>query len=145
VFLKLAHRKYDDAGSIFSSMTLSLLIPAFLTVSLLVAHLARQSASAPDPLPTTYDLMIFATGETLSYLDPCGCRAKQRGGIPRRDSVGQRLSETCDNVLLVDNGDLVEKSTRLDLVKADTLIEAMNGWRGGTPTVRTKVAMPSQK
>lgn len=124
--LAAAGRKGRNAQS--SRQLSVLLFPStlLLLASLVVRESGPARASAGYDLRVTPALIACATGETVSYLDSCGCRAKQRGGLARRDTIRERFAANHEYVLLVDNGDLIEKSARLDLVKADTLIGAMN-------------------
>lgn len=51
-------------------------------------------------------LRIIITGKTRGYLENCGCKASQNGGVARRETVIQKLRNTASNrAPLIDTGD----------------------------------------
>ncbi len=48
-------------------------------------------AATQSFLSTAPSLVILYTGDTRSYLEPCGCYAGQAGGIARRGTAVKRL------------------------------------------------------
>ncbi len=85
-----------------------------LGVLLLLAFLA-------SPLGAQ-DFCIIFSGEERGYLEPCGCTRPQSGGIAKRHTFIESLSEPS---LTISLGDLVDHVRRQDELKAETFAQAL--------------------
>jgi predicted CXXCH cytochrome family protein len=99
----------------------------------LTAALLAVSASIPSaqdkPAPTGLSgkqLLVAYTTELNGYLTPCGCSSPMIGGIPRRSTWLNSLAAT-DALVKLDNGDITQALGRQDELKAETIVEMMNG------------------
>jgi hypothetical protein len=75
----------------------------------------------PDPPagPVTHRLTILFTGETQGYLENCGCKVNQSGGVARRSTAVARLRKEDPEALLLDAGSAFvrpEKQLELDFL-----------------------------
>jgi hypothetical protein len=75
----------------------------------------------PDPGagPVVRRLTLLLTGDTQGYLENCGCKANQSGGVARRATVLARLRRQDPGALLVDAGSAFvrpEKQLELDFL-----------------------------
>ena len=65
---------------------------------------------------------VFFTGNTLGELKPCGCTGGQLGGLSRRSTIFNRVSE--DKRLIIDTGSLVEGRSDQDIIKFNIILQA---------------------
>lgn len=73
--------------------------------------------------PTKADAVtVFFTGNTLGALKPCGCTGGQLGGLSRRSTIFNRVSE--DKRLIIDTGSLVEGRSEQDEIKFNIILQA---------------------
>ena len=71
-------------------------------------------------------LVIALTGEMNGYMRPCGCSEGQSGGLARRAGLLAFLRDTLKlNVLAVDLGDVVGKTTKLEEMRFDAARKAL--------------------
>jgi hypothetical protein len=91
--------------------------------------------------PVARSLRVAITSQTLGYLENCGCKVNQSGGLARRSSLVKRLRSESIPLVLVDVGsglaDL-QKSTQLDAFsfaeqRAHQTIVAGIGYSAMTP------------
>jgi hypothetical protein len=68
--------------------------------------------------------MLVVGGDALGYLSPCGCTKPMSGGVRRKVTAVRRL-RLAGEVVWVENGGLVQGTSRQDEMKAETLAEAM--------------------
>jgi hypothetical protein len=96
-----------------------LLMPLSLAALALTASLVgcRRSAAAPERLT------LFVTGDSRGYLEPCGCRRDQAGGLPGRATLMAAKSRA--DRLALDVGNLTSGSRPYDLLKLNYLLEGM--------------------
>lgn len=66
---------------------------------------------------------LFVTGDTRGYLEPCGCRRDQAGGLPGRMTLVRR-NETPER-LLVDVGNLTSGGRSYEILKLGYLLDGM--------------------
>lgn len=98
------------------------LIFVFLWVGALCVF--AMSAKPPEELNGEAEtLTIFFTGSTLGRLQPCGCSGGQLGGFDRRSTILNTLPP--EKRLIVDTGLFVEDETEQNLLKFDTMMQAM--------------------
>jgi hypothetical protein len=67
-------------------------------------------------------LTVFFTGNALGALKPCGCSGGQLGGLSRRATIFNRVSE--DKRLIIDTGSLVEGQGDQDIIKFNITLQA---------------------
>lgn len=89
-------------------------------------------ASAPPPVVSTNDsekrFTVVLSGDTEGFLVPCGCAAKQFGGLPRRGTYLQRLrADSADGAgtLYLDAGGSVRRATDYDALKLEYIVRGM--------------------
>jgi len=70
-------------------------------------------------------LLVAYTGETRSYLEPCGCYAGQAGGIARRATAIEDLRALDLPFLLVDTGNVLDGDTPLERLRGETYLHGM--------------------
>ena len=78
-----------------------------------------------QPLEGEGVITILYTGNTQSYLEPCGCYPGQSGGIARRARLVEQIRKQEKSVLLVDAGGIFEGTNALDRLRAKANMEAM--------------------
>ena len=83
----------------------------------------------------TTPVTIVLTGESVGYLEPCGCTTGQLGGIARRHTYIRNLRVRHEHVLLLDLGDLSAGFGRQEQLKAETFVNAMNEMGYGAAAV----------
>ena len=88
-----------------------------------LAGLFRNPLSKPP-------LTIVVAGNTLGYLSPCGCTEPMTGGILREAAALKSLRKG-GPVLVLFTGDMVASDSRQDVMKADTLAQALGAWGVG--------------
>lgn len=67
-------------------------------------------------------LAVFVSGDSRGYLEPCGCRTDQAGGLPVRASL---IGEEHGARLVVDVGNFAAGSRPYELLKTRTMLEGM--------------------
>ncbi len=90
--------------------------------------LPTESSEPPidyQPLEGDNVITVLYTGNTQSYLEPCGCYPGQSGGIARRAMLIERTRKQQNPVLLVDAGGIFEGDNTLDRLQAKANMEAM--------------------
>jgi cytochrome c554/c'-like protein len=73
----------------------------------------------PPAGPVVRSLTVAFTGKAHGYLENCGCKVNQSGGVARRSTVLRGLRKTDPNLILVDAGDaflMPEKQAELDVL-----------------------------
>src|SRR2546421_4154942 len=69
----------------------------------------RGASAFPD------DLVVFVSGDSRGYLEPCGCRRDQAGGLPGRATIIE--DRKAANRLVFDVGNLTAGSRPYELMK----------------------------
>ncbi|HXG23331.1 MAG TPA: multiheme c-type cytochrome [Chthonomonadales bacterium] len=69
-------------------------------------------------------ITLFVTGDTRGYLEPCGCRRDQAGGLPARMTLIRQ--DTSSEHLLVDVGNLTSGGRAYELLKLNYLLKGLN-------------------
>lgn len=79
------------------------------------------AASCYSPAPSR--LYLFVSGDSRGYLEPCGCRANQAGGLPGR----ARLISSAEpgERIVVDVGNITSGTRKYDLLKLKYMLEGM--------------------
>ena len=77
------------------------------------------SAKTPSKVES---LTVFFTGNVLGELKPCGCSGGQLGGLSRRATIFNRVSE--DKRLIIDTGSIVEGRSDQDIIKFNITLQA---------------------
>ncbi len=105
----------DRRGMGMVALLMSLGFAALILATLLPG--CRHSAEPPERLT------LFLTGDTRGYLEPCGCRRDQAGGLSGRAT----LIATKPRVdrLVLDVGNLTSGSRPYDLLKLNYLLDGM--------------------
>ena len=91
------------------------LLLAALVGSAVVSGVPAQPAGAQPapplftawPKDTKPDAVLFITGQTYGYLQPCGCSRPQLGGLERRANLVKSLKDKGWPVTGVDLGDVL--------------------------------------
>ncbi len=78
-----------------------------------------------QPLEGGGVITVLYTGNTQSYLEPCGCYPGQSGGIARRATLIEQIRKQEKPVLLVDAGGVFEGTNLLDQLRGKANMEAM--------------------
>jgi len=65
---------------------------------------------------------VFFTGNTLGALKPCGCSGGQLGGLSRRATIFNRVSQ--EKRMIIDTGSLVEGRSEQDEIKFNIILQA---------------------
>lgn len=111
--------------------------PPLLVLVLVLATGCPADAPAPAPAPasppasmTTRDrprdpvpALVFA-GETLGWLEPCGCAEGMLGGLPRRAAFLGQLWARGFQPIVLDGGDLVAEPGRQSELKLEAIAAA---------------------
>ena len=105
----------------------------FLIIVALYYLLHSQNSTQPvtsnrsnsQPLQGEDIITILYTGNTQSYIEPCGCYPGQSGGVARRATLIERIRGQRPNLLLVDAGGNFDGDNRLDKLRARANMEAM--------------------
>ena len=101
---------------IFALLLLSGLLPVLLGV------MGGCSSSGKDAKKDG-EIVVWVSGDTRGYLEPCGCRRDQAGGLPARMTLLQQ--DTSPHRLLVDVGNLTSGGRSYELLKLDFLLRGM--------------------
>ncbi len=72
------------------------------------------------------EILILYTGNTQSYLEPCGCYQGQSGGIARRATLIERIRSKGITPLVLDAGNLFDGKTPIDRLRNEAYLKAMN-------------------
>ncbi len=72
-------------------------------------------------------VVLFVSGDTRGYLEPCGCRRDQAGGLPARMTLIKQ--DQTPNRLLVDVGNLTSGGRSYELLKVHYLLAGMERMR----------------
>lgn len=78
-----------------------------------------------QPLEGERVITVLYTGNTQSYLEPCGCYPGQSGGVARRATLIDEIRIQEKSVLLVDAGGIFEGTNSLDQLRGKANMEAM--------------------
>jgi hypothetical protein len=91
-----------------------------------VEHLFGLAPAEPNPSPPAgkpvRDLTVIFTGDTNGFLEHCGCKANQSGGVARRATVLERLRREHPGAPVVDLGNAFtrpENQTELDYLSRE--------------------------
>lgn len=69
------------------------------------------------------EIVVWVSGDTRGYLEPCGCRVDQAGGLPARMTL--LTQDKSSNHLLLDVGNLTSGGRSYELLKLDFLMRGM--------------------
>ena len=113
--------------------TIAITFVGLLIIVALYYLLRSQSAIQPitsnrsvfQPLQGEDIITILYTGNTQSYIEPCGCYPGQSGGVARRATLIERIRKQRQSLLLVDAGGNFDGENRLDELRARANMEAM--------------------
>ncbi len=91
------------------------------TIPLAESYTLQPARQAPDPGagPEVRRLTLLLTGDTQGYLENCGCKANQSGGVARRATALARVRARDPGALLLDAGSAFvrpEKQVELDFL-----------------------------
>lgn len=118
----------NRTGLIF--ILFAILLGGFLVYQLFWAQKSSETEeleqSYYQPLKGEGVITVLYTGNTQSYLEPCGCYPGQSGGIARRATLIEEIKKQEKPVLLLDAGGMFEGGNALDQLRAKVYIEAMN-------------------
>ena len=79
------------------------------------------------PAPSSRELVIVYTGNTLGELKPCGCaKEEDQGGFERRLTYLKEVFANSKNILLVDTGDNFKEPSTQGKIKARYIMQAMS-------------------
>ncbi len=73
--------------------------------------------------PAPSKLVIFVTGDSRGYLEPCGCRRDQAGGLPGRARAIREVSG--EERLVFDVGDMTSGTRDYEMLKMKYMLEGM--------------------
>ncbi len=84
----------------------------------------KATRETPEPAggPVVRNLTIAFTGKAHGYLENCGCKVNQSGGVARRATVLQAIRKADPNALLLDAGDaflMPDKQAALDFLSRE--------------------------
>jgi hypothetical protein len=85
-----------------------------------LAGVGAAALSPPSPEPH----VLLLSGDTDGYLSPCGCTKPMSGGILRRATAVKTLAAEGRTTIL-ENGGLIGGRGRQDVLKAETLAQAL--------------------
>ncbi|HZT42339.1 MAG TPA: multiheme c-type cytochrome [Chthonomonadaceae bacterium] len=93
-------------------------------LAVFVAGLALvQRSRSADRLANGGELVVWLSGDTRGYLEPCGCRRDQAGGLPARMTL--IAQDHAPNRLLLDVGNMTSGSRSYELLKFDYVLRGM--------------------
>jgi hypothetical protein len=72
---------------------------------------------------STGSLVVFVSGDSRGYLEPCGCRRDQAGGLPGRARLVSGVAES--DRLVLDVGNLGSGTRDYDLLKLKYMLQGM--------------------
>jgi hypothetical protein len=70
---------------------------------------------------------VVVAGNSLGYLSPCGCTDPMSGGI-LREGAALRAMRAAGPVLVLFTGNMIERDSRQDVLKAEAMAQALNSW-----------------
>ena len=77
--------------------------------------------------PSSRELVIVYSGNTLGELKPCGCtKEEDQGGFERRLTYLKEVFANSKNILLVDTGDNFKEPSTQGKIKARYIMQAMS-------------------
>ena len=77
--------------------------------------------------PSSRELVIVYSGNTLGELKPCGCaKEEDQGGFERRLTYLKQIFANSKNILLVDTGDNFKEPSTQGKIKARYIMKAMS-------------------
>jgi cytochrome c554/c'-like protein len=68
-------------------------------------------------------LVVFVTGDSLGYLEPCGCRRDQAGGLPGRARLIEQVP--AEQRLVFDVGDMTSGTRDYEMLKMKYMLAGM--------------------
>ena len=84
-------------------------------------------AALAFPTPSSRELVIVYSGNTLGELKPCGCtKEEDQGGFERRLTYFKQVFANSKNILLVDTGDNFKEPSTQGKIKARYIMQAMS-------------------
>src|SRR5438876_8608139 len=97
--------------------------PPALALALLAAVALMTATGCLTASRANPGFTIIVSGDTRGYLEPCGCRRDQAGGLPGRATViaGSKLPDR----LVLDAGSLTPGSRPYELLKLRYLMQGM--------------------
>ncbi|HEY7725760.1 MAG TPA: multiheme c-type cytochrome [Anaeromyxobacteraceae bacterium] len=104
-----------------------------MKAALLLLAGASAAAPAPEPPRAAASVTILYLADLGGQLEPCGCSADQRGGLPRLAALVARLRRENPGALLVAGGDLLfegpldPERREVALVRARAAAAALRG------------------
>ncbi len=104
----------------------SVLLVAFIPV--ILAFLAWGKESSQQTTGTE-GLTLLYTGDSIGYLEPCGCASGQLGGLPRRATAVKLIRQGAKNVLLLSNGNLIQGGRTYEKLKLEVIFAAFKEMR----------------
>lgn len=87
-----------------------------------------SSTSLIKPLLAGWEppaVALMLSGETLGYMEPCGCSLTQSGGLERRGHLQRQLAEKDWNVVAFDAGGLLKRTRQQDRIKFETILTGL--------------------
>src|SRR5437870_2861362 len=98
---------------------LLILIPFTLSLLVIAYFVGCRGGAASFP----EHLTLFVSGDSRGYLEPCGCRRDQAGGLSGRATlIGAKMPA---GRLVLDVGNLTSGGRPYELLKLDYLMEGM--------------------
>lgn len=74
--------------------------------------------------PANSRIVMFVSGDSRGYIEPCGCRRDQAGGLPGRDKVIREVTK--ESRLVFDVGNLTAGTRDYEMLKMSYLLRGMN-------------------
>ena len=96
---------------------------AVLATSTFVAALIVVGGCKPPAQPAPDKLTMFLTADSRGYLEPCGCRRDQAGGLPGRATLINAVPPA--NRVVLDAGNLAPGGRPYEQLKARFLLDGM--------------------
>jgi hypothetical protein len=91
--------------------------PAALIGALLLPYGCGDAGTLPERI------LLFVSGDSRGYLEPCGCRRDQAGGLPGRATIIEE--KKAPHRLVLDVGNLAPGDRPYELMKLRYLLEGM--------------------
>jgi len=97
------------------------------TLVLTFFFLGAMGDSLSFSTPSSRELVIVYSGNTLGELKPCGCaKEEDQGGFERRLTYLKQVFANSKNILLVDTGDNFKEPSTQGKIKARYIMQAMS-------------------
>lgn len=109
---------HSNAGRI-SAKLLGVMAASLVALVLIGMALMRRAGG----IQSHGDLIVWLSGDTRGYLEPCGCRSDQAGGLPARMTL--LTQDHAPNRLLVDVGNMTSGGRSYELLKFDYVLRGM--------------------